>query len=52
MHTHGLPMSRLRLEITETVLVQDHERTLQTILAARQAGPACRSMISVPAIRA
>ena len=38
MHQHGLPMSRLQLEITETVLVQDHERTLQTILAARQAG--------------
>lgn len=38
MHTHGLPLSRLQLEITETLLVQDHERTLQTILAARQAG--------------
>ncbi|MCP1576099.1 PAS domain S-box-containing protein [Herbaspirillum rubrisubalbicans] len=38
MHAHGLPLSRLQLEITESSLVQDHERTLQTIQAARQAG--------------
>lgn len=38
MKGRGLPVSRLQLEVTENSLVQDHERTLQTLLAARHAG--------------
>ncbi len=38
MQERGLAVSRLQLEVTENSLVQDHERTLQTLLAARRAG--------------
>lgn len=38
MRKRGLAVARLQLEVTESSLVQDHQRTLQTLLAAKAAG--------------
>ena len=51
LYGHGIRPGQLKLEITESMLVDDIEQTIATMRALRTWGSALRSMISVRAIR-
>ena len=50
--SHGLTPRQIKIEITESVLIDDHEGAIAWIPAARSWASGSRSTISAPAIRA
>ena len=50
LSAHGLPAERLEIEITESTLISDPERTLMVIHRINNMGYALPSMTLAPAI--